>query len=227
MLIGSRPAYWYALMTSGRFGVERRVVEKMIYGNIPVIPFEELDQATLDRIDPLFEALSKNESEDNWAKVDIWAAEIYGLRRRDLDVIGDTLRLNLPYESSWDAAQATPETTELKVFQYTLEEDLTPWIERAGKRLDVEVFPVPAASPWRLIRIAVTDGARMPNSLPWPDFFRAADQLAASEVLLPDPETGCLWVGRLNQVRYWSRSQARLLARRIVWEHVQMLTGQA
>lgn len=227
MLMASRPAYWYVLMTSGRFGIERREIEKMIFEAIPVVPFEDLDSTALEQINPLFEALSKNESEDNWAKVDIWAAEIYGLRRRDLDVIGDTLRLNLPYESSWDAAQATPETTELKVFQDTLEEELTPWVERAGKRLDVEVFPVPAASPWRLIRIAATDGARTPNSLPWPDFFQAADQLAASEVLLPDPEAGCLWVGRLNQARYWSRSQARLLTRRIVWEQIQMLTGQA
>lgn len=225
MLLGSRPAYWYALVSSGRFGVERRVVEKMTFGNLPIILFEALEQAALDQIDPLFEALAAEESEDNWKNVDAWAAGIFGLRERDLDVISDTLHFNLPYESSWRAAQSTPRPDEIAAFRQTLADELAPWAVRAGRPIEIDTVEQSTQSPWRLIQISASPGAARPPAAMWPEFWRAADQLAASEIFLP--ETDCLWVGRLNQARYWSRSQARLLARRIVWEHSALLTGQA
>lgn len=226
LLIGSRPAYWYTLMGSGRFGVERRVVEKMIYGSIPVIPFESLDESARARIDPLFETLDGNEIEKNWEQVDTWVASLYGLSERDLEVIAETLRFNLPYEDSWRLAQSAPTHDQLNSFQCTLTEELAPWAERAGRSLEMVLVTPPDASPWRLIQVTTTPGVSQLPSDPWPDFFRAADQLAASEILLPDPEANRLWVGRLDQARYWSKGQARLLARRIVWEHIQVLTGQ-
>jgi len=59
----------------------------------------------------------------------------------------------------------------------------------------------------------------------WAEVLRIADSLAATEVVYPDPVTKCLWVARLNQARYWSHSQARLVARRVVWEHLDTLFG--
>jgi hypothetical protein len=57
--------------------------------------------------------------------------------------------------------------------------------------------------------------------------LRIADQLAATEVIHPATATGCLWLARLNQARYWSNSQAKLAARRITWEHVDFLVDLA
>lgn len=59
----------------------------------------------------------------------------------------------------------------------------------------------------------------------WPEILQIANDLATTEIIYPDAESGCLWMARLNQARYWSRSQARLAARRIVWEHLDALLG--
>jgi hypothetical protein len=60
----------------------------------------------------------------------------------------------------------------------------------------------------------------------WEGLLRVADEAAASEVLLRDGSFGLL-IGRLNQRRYWSETQARLLAQRIVWSHLELLKGRA
>lgn len=49
---------------------------------------------------------------------------------------------------------------------------------------------------------------------------------AASEIVIRDGQGGLL-IGRLAQRRYWSETQARLLAQRIVWTHVDLLKGRA
>ncbi len=227
LVIGSKPAFWHVLVTSGEFGYEREVVEKHIIDSIPVPPFEDLTPAALEQITPLFDAIVQHDNEANWARVDAWVAELYGLSQSDLQVIDDTLAFNLPFAANRKAAQANPSDQEIELFSATLADELAPWAERVGRSLEVVLVTPPAASPWRLIQVTTTPGTSQLPSNPWPDFFRAADQLAASEILLPDPEANRLWVGRLNQARYWSKSQARLLARRIVWEHIHVLTGQA
>ena len=92
------------------------------------------------------------------------------------------------------------------------------------------VYPVRAraVSPWHAIAVrtgrrhaadAVTDDD-------WAGLLRAADEAAATEILLEDGPDGLL-IGRLAQRRYWSKTQARLLARRIAWSHVGLLKRRA
>ena len=55
--------------------------------------------------------------------------------------------------------------------------------------------------------------------------IRLADQMAASEIIKPDQANQTVWIARLKQRRYWTSSQARLLAERIVWKHLDDLLG--
>jgi hypothetical protein len=227
LLLGSKPAFWYVLMTSGEFGFEREVVEKIIIDNIPIIPFESLDSSALEQIDPLFEALALNDSSEYWAKVDAWAASLYGLDEQDLQVIDDTLRYNLPFASNKKAAQTPPSKDEVAAFCHGLKSELLPWAQREGVVVEVQPKSLPIASPWRVFRACAT-ATNSEYALPtedWPEVLRVADRLASTEVILSEPDTRSLWVARLNQARYWSRSQARLVARRIVWEHLDSLFG--
>jgi hypothetical protein len=229
LLVGSKPAFWYTLMTSGKFGVEREVVEKSTIDNIPIIPFESLAPDALGRIKPLFNALVRQESPENWAAVDAWAATLYGLHEQDLQVINDTLRFNLPFAGNKKAAQKPPDKDEVRAFCDALENELQSWAEREGSTVKAQPVALGGSSPWIGVHVrSTTTSSNQAQQLPiadWSEVLRIADRLAATEVLHPDPVTNCLWVARLNQARYWSRSQARLVARRIVWEHLDTLFG--
>jgi hypothetical protein len=63
LLIGSKPAFWYYLMTSGEFGFEREKVEKATIDGILLRPFEELDASALKEIEILFDAVAGQDSE--------------------------------------------------------------------------------------------------------------------------------------------------------------------
>ena len=229
LLVGSKPAFWYALITSGKFGVEREVVEKSTIDNIPVTPFESLAPDAQERINPLFNALVRHESPENWAAVDTWAATLYGLSEQDLQVIDDTLRFNLPFASNKKAAQAPPTQDEVRTFCNALENELKSWAEREDSIVKSQPVVLGGCSPWRVIRVRSVAASRGQDQQPcmedWAEVLRIADSLAATEVVYPDPVTKCLWVARLNQARYWSHSQARLVARRVVWEHLDTLFG--
>ena len=227
LLIGSKPALWYVLMTSGEFGFEREVVEKIIIDNIPIISFESLDSSALAAIDDLFDNIVRDDSPENWAKVDAWAASLYGLKDQDLQVIDDTLHYNLPFADNKKAAQKPPSKAERVAFCDVLKNELAPWGKREGLQVDVLPKSLPPASPWSVFHVCATAADTEACNLStedWPKVLRVADRLASTEVILPDPDTNSLWIARLNQARYWSQSQARLVAR-IVWEHLDTLFG--
>lgn len=76
------------------------------------------------------------------------------------------------------------------------------------------------------LRTSTQDGANQPAETDWEGLLRAADESAASEIIFHDANAGLL-VARLAQRRYWSETQARLLAQRIIWSHVDLLKGPA
>jgi hypothetical protein len=228
MLLGSKFALWHALITSGEFGFEREVVEKFIIDSIPIPPLEDLKSSDREEMDRLFEAVVREDTETAWASVDAWVISQYGLRERDLQVIADTLNFNLPFADNRNAAQAIPTHQEIADFCSALSLELRPWTQRAGKEIDVLPVILPVVSPWELVRVGNTHtSSKLATNQGWPEILRVADRLAATEITHPDPATGSLWLARLNQARYWSRSQARLVARRIAWEHTEFLSGLA
>jgi hypothetical protein len=226
MLVGSKFALWHALITSGEFGFEREVVEKFIVGSLPIPSFEDLKSADLREIDRLFDAVVSEDSEATWDRVDAWAVSRYGLRPRDLAVIADTLRFNLPFSGNRTAAQAVPGRPDVDTFCSALSSELKPWAQRASTKFDVLPVTLPVTSPWGIVRVGPASTSANPaTTQDWPEIVRIADQMAATEIIYPDSEADCLWLARLNQARYWSRSQARLVARRIAWEHLEFLLG--
>ena len=228
LLISSKIAIWYALMVSGRFGFEREVVEKLTIDRLPVPPLESLVPERANQITPLFQAACRGAS-GAWDRVDEWVAALYGLSERDVQIIADTLAFNLPFSSSRTAAQDIPTSSQINDFCGTLEGELQPWADRVGKKIKVAPSYHPPGFPWKGLRIRLHPGslaADGPLLRDWPAVLSIADQLAASELIYPDPNDNSLWVGRLNQASYWSRSQALLVARRIVWGHLGRLLGQ-
>jgi hypothetical protein len=230
LLLCSKPALWLALITSGEFGFEREVIEKSTIDSILVPTIESFTSADLDRIDPLFTSIVGGGDENTWAEIDAWVGRLYGLHERDLQVIADTLQFNLPFSNNRREAQARPTEKTVEQFCKILTTELEPWAQRFGRTILASPGSAFNASPWRSLRICPSPAAAEPADVEipsWSGVLRLADQLAATEVVYAEPETGCLWLGRLDQARYWTRTQARLVAQRVIWEHVDLLSGKS
>ncbi len=226
LVLGSKLAIWFALVTSGRFGVERDDVEKIALNRLPLPRFDELTPLQREEIERLIEGLDSGEV--SWAEVDEWVMRLYGLGERDLQVVFDTLEFNLPYAENKRNAQALPSAEERERFCEVLRDELKPWCDRFGSRLAVYQSPPLTMSPWQTITVRTGPGevAETVSENHWAGLLRAADETAASEILVDNGPDGLL-IGRLAQKRYWSKTQARQLAQRIAWSHLELLKRHA
>ena len=226
LILGSKMITWLALVTSGKFGFERRVIEKATLDRIPLPNFDEIKAAQRREMVKLFEGLRSGKASLN--DVDEWVADLYGVGRRDLQVIADTLEFNLPYAANWQTAQANPTSAQRERFCKVVENELAPWCERFGTELTVRQVPQTAMWPWQCIEIrtVLSDATETVTEKDWEGLLRAADEAAATEILVHIGGEG-LMIGRLAQRRYWSETQARLLAQRIIWSHINLLKKHA
>jgi hypothetical protein len=148
------------------------------------------------------------------------------LGSRDVQVIADTLTFNLPFAHNKHHAQQPPSVQDKERFCAVLADELSPWCQRFGTPLTVTPMLQLAGSPWAgiILRTGTAQQAVSPGD--WAGLLRAADETASAEVLVRTDSDGML-IGRLAQQRYWSATQARLLAQHIVWAHLDVLKGSA
>lgn len=222
LIIGSKLAIWLALVTSGKFGFEREVIEKATLDRIPIPDFDCRTPNERKEVIQLFTKLSKGKT--SWEEVDAWVARLYGLGPRDLQVIADTLEFNLPFAKNKQQAQKVPTMSDKKRFCGVLADELAPWCHRFGTTLTITAMPPLAGSPWAGIALHMGITSPVIPDNDWAGLLRAADETASSEVLVRADGAGLL-IGRLAQQRYWSGTQARLLAQQIVWSHLDVLKG--
>jgi hypothetical protein len=229
LVVGSQFAIWHALITSGRFGFERDVVEKFVIDELPIIPLESLSASQIGSVDKLFSTIATVRNAEAWRPIDKWVGGLYGLSESDIQVITDTLRFGLPFSQNQAAATAPPSSTDLSTFLKRLKQDLSTWL--TGLSISTKFVAEaksPPLSPWSFIRIGFGADANDAKDLPserWNEVINAADEVSASEIIFHDERYQELWVGRLNQARYWSDSQARILARTIIWDHAEIVTA--
>jgi len=227
LVIGSKPALWYSLLTSGKFGSEREVVEKSTIDAMCVPVFDEFDQAELKTIERLFELVTtagKGKLDSAWQEVDRWVAELYGFKQTDIEVIADTLAFSAPFAGSRKAAQLRPAQHQVDRFLDTLATTLNPLAARYGTKIKAHQLSIPYEQPWLLFKLVAGQAPDSTGDVDLAPILEMADRLGSTEVIAPLDDGGLL-VARLDQSRYWAGTQARLLARRMVWEHRQHLFG--
>ncbi|WP_394155985.1 class I SAM-dependent DNA methyltransferase [Loktanella salsilacus] len=225
LVLGSRFAVWWALMTSGEFGVEREVVEKATLERMPIPNFDRLKPEQFCALRDLFEDLVKGVRK--WSDVDQWVAELYGLSDRDLQTIDDTLEFSLPYAINRRLAEAPPSPAMQETFCDALAEELRPWSLRYGSELKIRLVPVGSLSPWCCIEIITGDDLEnaVISSGELSALLRAADMIAATETDLLLGSSRLLHA-RLAQARYWTKTRARLYAQHVVWTHLNLLKSR-
>jgi hypothetical protein len=225
LVLGSKFALWLALITSGEFGFEREVIEKAALDRIPLLDLRKLSRDRWDEIFQLFDGLLL--SNTSWDDVDRWIADLYGLGPGDLQIISDTLAYNLPFADTKIAAQASPHPKVTENFCSVLQDELAPWAKRFNTLLTVRMVASRPSSPWLGLLLQMGTGTpdtRIQSN--WEELLAVADATAATEMIVED-DGGVLLIGRLAQSRYWSETQARLLAQHIIWSRLDFLKGRS
>jgi hypothetical protein len=220
----------YALITSPKFGAERRRFYKGDLDDCPIVPFERLTMAQKEKVNELSRRLTQGRLEV-FPEIDSFFTALYGLEGIDLEVMRDTLEVCLPYNESRERASARTSSEECEIFRQRLETLLRPFFNIMGREPNVELwqpddYNLTDDAPFRLLLITPAG-----HSIDEPTGFLLDQILALSN------ETGAtrvfttvedgLVVGILNQYRYWTPSRARLLAAEILRRHTAVFERQA
>lgn len=217
LLLGNSDLFIYwMLMTSPKFGVERDSALKQDIESFPVIPLESMDTTDQQQAVEIADALIE-ENRLEPAIVNDFVYRIYGLGKHDQQVVHNTLETSLPSRTSIRRAEAKISDDEMRLFCDEVKRLLFPY--------EVECAPASIShlESWRFIRIAprgcnaVMGHEKLPTDL--------ADKMGSSRILI-FPEEKCLYVGMLNQYRYWTPTRGRLLGLELLKNHADFLEAQ-
>lgn len=220
LVFGSQFALWFALMTSGEFGFERDVIEKAALDRMPLPDFNALSNADREAVTFLFDGVVQGRQ--TWQDVDRWVAKLYGLGESDLQIIADTLAFNLPFADTKIAAQARPDVSTQERFRSRLYNELEPWVRRFGTQLHIAPIETRSSSPWLGLNLHTRATTSTVLDAGWEALLELADATAATELIV-ESQGGGLLIGRLAQNRFWTETQARLLAQQIIWSRLGVL----
>lgn len=222
----SELALWTALMRSGSFGVERERVEMGVIEDALIVRLEDMTTDQRDEAEALYDRLA-GEPDDapTWKALDRWAAKLHGLSAADLEVIHDTLEMELPFPEQRRAALLPASRAKRDGFVKLLSERLNGWANIEGKTVTVEELPVPPRAGWHMLSVVCPEvAADTSEATPWAELLAMADAVGANELVHP-VAPGRLLIARRPPQRGWTRSRALLLARRVVHEQLDHLLG--
>ena len=229
LLFSSDLPLYMALLTSGKFGVERDIFEGGDLLGFRMRPLESLPELLKEQIVPLSRALCAEEPGAEEA-VRRWIAALYDLSEWDLQVMRDTLSVSLPFSRTKARAQMRPTGQELATYTGDVEAILRSFLGRHGRDVSLRVLRDHKAEPWILLQLDARplSEARVPVLVAETDALLAAideaDSLAASRVIIVQPPSRLL-IAVSAQYRYFTPSRARLLALGLVHEHAPVLLG--
>jgi type I restriction-modification system DNA methylase subunit len=219
LLIHTKVWIHYALLTSLQFGAERRRMLKEDLDGFPIIPWEKLthEERTLMR-----QLSGRLLSEDMtvFPDIDAFFASLYRLKPRDMEVIRDTLRVELPFKSVRARASAPPSQKQRRDFCMRMEGVLRPFFKRIGQTVSVgpsALSGVAEDCPFSVLRISnerqldleVDDNIAR-------QALEMANRTGASMAIIETNTPRSCFIGILNHARYWTASRARLCAIRML-----------
>jgi SAM-dependent methyltransferase len=224
VLVHSLLFEYVTLMSSGRFGIEREAFLLLDIAQFPLVIPESLDREQHRAIDACADALLADQPD--WPELDRTVASLYGLSGRDQQTIADTVATRAPFARVRKRTAAPATSPEKEIFRARLETELDSVLTAGGHRVRVDLLdPIDKRLPWCLLGVSV-DGRPLPPDLP-ARWIEAADDLAASRITVLDAREPCLVVGLLDRYRYWTQTQARLLASDLLWQYGAVLEGRA
>jgi hypothetical protein len=215
----------YALLTSAKFGAERRRFYKADLDECPIIPLDKLTAEQQRTIRVLSKRLVA-EDMNVFSDIDEFFVTLYGLDDFDLEVIRDTLDVCLPYDESRERACRVPTGAEREAFRRRLESVLRPFFKVLSKEPQVVVWKpddmfLQKEAPFSILLVGQRGHTPAePNTLFRNVILNLADDTGTTRII--QQVEGGLLVGILSQYRYWTPSRARLLGAEIVRQHISL-----
>ena len=200
--------YW-TLMTSSQFGVERETFNMADIEDFPVPPMTALVGEIAKKISDVAERIRVGGAP--WQQVNRLTAEVYGLSTFDQQLIEDVIAHEAPYPKTLAAGlrEVSRNGEVVQAFAQVLVSTLAELDE-----LSLSAQPHSVGDddgPWQFLRMGV-DLQRTPDLALVQRLLKLVrEPLQASEIRLQLGDQDWL-IGRIRHARYWTRSQARLLA---------------
>ncbi len=223
VLMHSQVFEYFTLMTSGEFGLEREALQLLDIKSFPIITPEKLSQAERSLIEQAADGLISNQPD--WKALDQSVLKIYGLGALDAEAIADALATRSPFPKAVKLARAPAPSQLTESFCKRLQKELVSVLGANGHQVRVQLLSDDAHIPWKFMAISL-DAQTLPTTPP-ATWVEHADDLAVSRITMIDAKRPLIVVGLLNRYRYWTPTQARLLASDIIWEHGAMLEERA
>ncbi len=212
---------YHALLTSPELGAERRKIRLDDLERFPVIPWSKLSSDQRVTVEDLSDRLLA-EDLTVFLDIDAFFADLYRLKPRDMEVIRDTLSVELPFRSVRAKASAAPSPKQRREFCARMEAVLRPFFKQLGQTVSVGLTAIAGATedcPFSVLR--VSNERQLPLEVE-DNIARQALELAnrtgASMAIIEADTPRTCFVGILNHARYWTASRARLCAIRILRE---------
>lgn len=199
---------YFILMTSSKLGVERSTLQKIEAEQFPIPPLQTLTARQHDALTDIAKAIKSGATGVETLSHN-FICDLYSLRPADTTLIRDRLRYGMPFKAARAEATKCPDEQQAAEFCRMLRSGLSPF-DMSNTSLEVEPLAATSWSPWRFLRIGGADDASMPTDRHLLASVALGDMLDASSIEIPQGEM--LYVGILNQRRFWTSTAARTLA---------------
>jgi len=207
-IFNSQLFLYFILMTSSKLGVERSTLQKVEAEQFPIPPLESLTSKQRAALSDIELAIAKKSLHLDTLSSD-FVRDLYRLRPADIILIRDRLQYGMPFNASRKKAVMHANMKQTEEFCKTLRSNLSPF-DLSDSELTVEALPANSWSPWQFLSVGGRKGTDVPTGRHLLASVALGDMLDAS--LIEIPQGDMLYVGILNQRRFWTPTAARTLA---------------
>lgn len=200
---------YFTLMTSSKLGVERSTLQKEEAERFPLPQLHNLTPEQRVALKAIAKKVGKVDSSELQTLADDFVRDVYRLRPADMTLIRDRLRYGMPFKAVRTTAIKTPSEHDAHDYSSALQANLAPF-DLSTTPLVVTPLDANRWSPWRFLRIGDARGEEVPTAQHLLASVTLGNMLDASLIEIPQGDT--LYVGILNQRRFWTPTAARTLA---------------
>lgn len=216
---------YYQLMTSAEFGIEREAIQVADVKEFPFIPPEKLNSEQRLNFQAAAETLIANNPD--WAALDNVVFEAYRVSSSDADMVMDTLLTRAPYTRSIDRALSPVTEGERDLFCKLVGERLNSVLGRVGVKVHITSLRDETNLPWRFLKIHCHNSNELITDSVPAEWINFADDFSVSRITISNNQKQSVIIGLLDRYRYWTTTQARMLATDVIWQNGAMLEGSS